>query len=165
VVVPNWFAVFTSPRHEKRIEHYFSDREIERYFSNRTLNIICRFTALSAKWNNGLRVNLALPLFPGYIFVRIRRTERKRVLEARGALAVVGGTTNEMAPLTEAEVDALRFCLHLRQVNHTPSDGRTADSHSIRCPCQVGGHRGAQQERPPRCPYHGSHYAERRRGN
>jgi transcription antitermination factor NusG len=119
-VVPNWFAVYTSPRHEKRIEHYFSDREIHHYFSNVDIEHYLPLYRAQRKWNNGLRVNLALPLFPGYIFVRIKRTGRVRVLEVPGVLAVVGLTANEMAPLPEAEGDALRFGLHLRQAEPHP---------------------------------------------
>jgi hypothetical protein len=29
--MPMWFAVFTSPRHEKRVEQHFSHRDIEHY--------------------------------------------------------------------------------------------------------------------------------------
>ncbi|MGD0941281.1 MAG: transcription termination/antitermination NusG family protein, partial [Terracidiphilus sp.] len=82
-----WFAAFTSPRHEKRVEQYLSQREIEHYLP---------VYRSPRKWRNGLKVVLDLPLFPGYIFVRINRTERVRVLEVPGVLAIVGGTAGEM---------------------------------------------------------------------
>jgi transcription antitermination factor NusG len=37
------------------------------------------------------------------------------VLEVPGVLAIVGGTAGKMAPLPEAEVEALRSGLHLRR--------------------------------------------------
>jgi hypothetical protein len=43
------------------------------------------------KWSDGSRVTLDLPLFPGYLFVHIKRTERVRVLDVPGTLAVVAG--------------------------------------------------------------------------
>jgi transcription antitermination factor NusG len=110
-LVSKWFAAFTSPRHEKRVEQYLSQREIEHYLP---------VYRSPRKWRNGLKVVLDLPLFPGYIFVRINRTERVRVLEVPGVLAIVGGTAGEMAPLPEAEVEALRSGLHLRQVEPHP---------------------------------------------
>ncbi|MGD0546772.1 MAG: UpxY family transcription antiterminator [Terracidiphilus sp.] len=110
-LVSHWFAVFTSPRHEKRVEQYLAQREIEHYLP---------LYRSPRKWRNGLKVVLELPLFPGYIFVRIRRTERVRVLEVPGVLAIVGGTAGEMAPLPDAEVDALRTGLHLRHSEPHP---------------------------------------------
>jgi transcription antitermination factor NusG len=102
----DWFAAFTSPRHEKRVEEYLRLRDVEHYLP---------VYRSPRKWRNGLRVVLDLPLFPGYIFVRIKRAERVRVLEVPGVLAIVGGTAGEMAPLPEADVEALRSGLHLRQ--------------------------------------------------
>jgi len=107
----NWFAVFTSPRHEKRVQQHFSQRNVEHYLP---------IYRSPRKWRNGLKVVLNLPLFPGYIFVRIKRKERVRVLEVPGVLAIVGGTAGEMAPLPEAEVEPLRSSLHLRQAEPHP---------------------------------------------
>src|ERR1039458_3689953 len=106
-----WFAVHTSPRHEKRVERHLSQRDVEHYLPlYRSLR----------KWRNGLKVTLDLPLFPGYIFVRIQRTDRVRVLKVPGVLAIVSGAAGEMAPLPEGEVEALRSGLHLRQAEPHP---------------------------------------------
>ena len=110
-LVSNWFAVFTSPRHEKRVQQHFSQRNVEHYLP---------IYRSPRKWRNGLKVVLDLPLFPGYIFVRIKRTERVRVLEVPGVLAIVGGTAGKMTPLPETEVEALRSGLHLRQAEPHP---------------------------------------------
>jgi len=107
----NWFAVFTSPRHEKRVEQHFKLRVAESFLP---------VYRAPRKWRNGLKVVLDLPLFPGYIFVRMRRSERVRVLEVPGVVAIVGGTGGEMARLPEAEVEALRAGLHLRRVEPHP---------------------------------------------
>jgi transcription antitermination factor NusG len=110
-IEPKWFAACTFPRHEKRVEQSLKQRGVEHYLPT---------YRSPRKWRNGLKVVLDLPLFPGYIFVRIKRTERVRVLEVPGVLAIVGGTAGEMAPLPEAEVEALRSGLHLRQVEPHP---------------------------------------------
>lgn len=109
--ISHWYAVFTSPRHEKRVAQYLTQREIEHYLP---------LYRSPRKWRNGLKVVLDLPLFPGYIFIRISRAARVRVLEVPGVLTIVGGTAGEMAPLPEAEVDALRSGLHLRQSEPHP---------------------------------------------
>ena len=108
---PKWFAVYTSSRHEKRVDQHLSMREIEHYLP---------LYRTQRKWSDGSRVTLDLPLFNGYIFVRINRTQRVRVLEVPGVLAVVGGMGGEPASLPEADIDALRSGLHLRHVEPHP---------------------------------------------
>jgi transcription antitermination factor NusG len=107
----NWFAVFTTPRHEKRVEQHLRLRNVESFLP---------LYRSPRKWRNGLKVVLELPLFPGYIFVRIRRSERVKVLEVPGVVAIVGGAAGQMAKLPEAEVEALRSGLHLRQAEPHP---------------------------------------------
>ena len=109
--VRRWFAAATFPRHEKRVEQHLRQRDLEHYLP---------VYRVQRKWRNGLKVTVDLPLFPGYIFVRIRRSDRVRVLEVPGVLAIVCGVAGEMAPLPETEVDALRSSLHLRHVEPHP---------------------------------------------
>ena len=107
----SWFAVYTTSRHEKRVAQHFAQREIEHFLPTyRT----------QRKWRDGSRVTLELPLFPGYIFVHIRRTERVRVLNVPGALAVVGGTGREPAPMPEGTIEAMRHGLRERTVEPHP---------------------------------------------
>jgi transcription antitermination factor NusG len=108
---PKWFAVYTSPRHEKRVDQYLSLRGIEHYLP---------LYHPRRRWADGSIVTLDLPLFPGYIFVRIDRRERVRVLEVPGVLTVVSGPGCKPAPLPEAEIEALRAGLHLRRAEPHP---------------------------------------------
>ena len=108
---PKWFAVYTTPRHEKRVDQQLSMREIEHYLP---------LYRSQRKWSDGSRVTLDLPLFPGYIFVRIDRTQRVRVLEVPGVVAVVGGTGGKPAPLPDADIEALRSGLPLRHAEPHP---------------------------------------------
>src|SRR5271166_2619527 len=75
---PNWFAVYTSPRHEKRVDHYMNLKEIEHFLP---------LYRVQRQWSSGATVALDLPLFPGYLFVRITLSERVRVLEVPGVLS------------------------------------------------------------------------------
>ncbi|MGH9607656.1 MAG: UpxY family transcription antiterminator [Terracidiphilus sp.] len=106
-----WFAVYTNSRHEKRVAQHLRQREIEYYLP---------LYRKESKWRDGSRVVLELPLFPGYIFVRIQRTERVRVLAVPGTLAVVGGTGREPVPVPDEAIDALRKGLHLCAVEPHP---------------------------------------------
>lgn len=99
-----WFALYTTARHEKRVAHHLSQREIEHYLP---------LYRAPRKWSDGSRVTLDLPLFPGYLFVRVRRAERVRVLEVPGALTIVMGTGGEPAALPDATIQALRCGLEM----------------------------------------------------
>jgi len=108
---PKWFAVYTTSRHEKRVAQHLTSRQIEFYLP---------LYKAERKWSDGSRVTLDLPLFPGYLFVHIKRSERVRVLEVPGTLTVVGGTGREPAPLPDEAIDALRAGLHLRRAEPHP---------------------------------------------
>jgi transcription antitermination factor NusG len=77
----NWFAVFTIPRHEKRVQEHFRVREIE-----------CFLPLFHAehRWKDGSKHILQLPLFASYIFVRIDRAGRGSVLDVPGVISIVG---------------------------------------------------------------------------
>lgn len=100
----NWLALYTTARHEKRVAQHLSQREIECYLP---------LYRSDRRWSDGSRVTLDLPLFPGYIFIHIRRNERGNVLSIPGALAVVGGTGGEPASLPDSTIEALRIGLQL----------------------------------------------------
>lgn len=84
----DWFAVFTTPRHEKRVEEHFRVREIESFLP------LCR---IRREWKDGSKVTVQIPLFPNYIFVHIERSERVPVLEVPGVLSIVGGGRESMS--------------------------------------------------------------------
>lgn len=98
----NWFAVYTTCRHEKRVAEHFERREIEYY-----LPLYCS----ARKWKDGSKVQLSLPLFPGYVFVHIFRNERVPVLEVPGVLWLVGSSGSQPTPLPEFEIETLRVAL------------------------------------------------------
>ena len=55
-------------------------------------------------------MNLELPLFPSYVFVRVPMRERVRVLEVPGVLSLVSSAGKPVA-LPEADIEALRSSL------------------------------------------------------
>ncbi len=107
----SWFALYTTSRHEKRVAEYLNLRQIECYLP---------LYRSERKWSDGSRVTLELPLFPGYLFIHIGRNERGRVLAVPGAVAVVGGTGGEPAPLPDLTIEALRSGLQLRRAQPHP---------------------------------------------
>jgi len=111
ISAPKWFAVYTAPRHEKRVGQYLGVKGIEHYVP---------LYHARRKWSDGTTVTLDLPLFPGYLFVRIDRSERIRVLQVPGVVSFVGGTGRQPASLPQTEIDALRSGLPLRHAQPHP---------------------------------------------
>jgi transcription antitermination factor NusG len=112
IFAPGWFAVYTTSRHEKRVAQHLTQRDIEYYLP---------LYRSQRKWNDGSRITLELPLFPSYLFVRIKSTERARVLDVPGALAVVGGAgRRQPASLPDETIEALRRGLQSRGAEPHP---------------------------------------------
>jgi transcription antitermination factor NusG len=103
--LPHWYAVYTSPRHEKRVREHLGHRRVECFLP--------LFRSIH-RWNNGCKAQVELPLFPGYLFVNIPRSERARVLDVPGLLSFVG-PRGEPAQLPDVEIETLRSGLHLQR--------------------------------------------------
>jgi transcription antitermination factor NusG len=75
----NWYALYTCPRHEKRVA-----KEIERR------NITCYLPVYRAirRWKDR-RKEVEFALFPGYVFVQMVLENKLRVLELSGAVRLV----------------------------------------------------------------------------
>ncbi len=98
-----WYAAYTKPCHEKRVAEHLEIRKIELFLP---------LYRSSRRWNNGCKVTLERPLFPGYVFVNIPLNERVRVLELSGVVSIVG-TRREPTPLPDEDIERLRSGLHL----------------------------------------------------
>jgi transcription antitermination factor NusG len=107
---PKWFAVYTTPRHEKAVAKHFQVREIESFLPLYTE---------THRWRNGLKVKVEQPLFPGYIFARIGRRGSPQVLSVPGVLLIVGSGRQPQS-LPDFEIESLRSGLHLRKVEPHP---------------------------------------------
>jgi transcription antitermination factor NusG len=106
----HWFAVYTASNHEKKVEQYLHMRDIETYLPLYTV---------TRRWRNRTTVKLELPLFRGYVFVRIARTESARVLAVPNVRFIVGDGRKGL-PLPDEDMEVLRAGLRLRQVDPHP---------------------------------------------
>jgi transcription antitermination factor NusG len=107
---PNWFAAYTNSHHEKRVAAQFAERQIESFLP---------LYATRHRWRNGCDMNLDLPLFPNYVFVRVDPWKRVSVLEVPGVVSLVGfGRT--LAPLPDFEIEALRSSIGQRKIEPHP---------------------------------------------
>jgi transcription antitermination factor NusG len=92
-----WYAIYTCARHEKRIADQLALRSIEQFLP---------LYETVHRWKDR-RVRLQLPLFPGYIFVRIPLTDQLRVLQTAGVVRFVS-FNGKPAALPEGELSALQ---------------------------------------------------------
>jgi transcription antitermination factor NusG len=106
----HWFAAYTVSRHEKRVSQYFTAHNIESFLP---------LYRSPRRWNNGCNVEVEQPLFPNYIFVRVSREERIRVLRIPGVLSFVG-TGSTPAVLPDFEIESLRSGLQQRKFEPHP---------------------------------------------
>jgi transcription antitermination factor NusG len=96
---PQWFAAYTCSCQEKRVAQHLGARNIDFFLP------VYRKVS---RWKNGLTVPIERPLFPGYVFVQIDRSERVRVLELPGVQSIVGAG-REPIPLPSHEIEMLRL--------------------------------------------------------
>jgi transcription antitermination factor NusG len=94
----NWYAAYTFPRHEKRVDEYLQLVGIESFLPT---------YKIPREWKNGLRVETEFPLFPSYVFARFDMRDRVRVLESRGVLDIVS-VRGTPVPLPELEIQILK---------------------------------------------------------
>jgi transcription antitermination factor NusG len=107
-ITKNWFAVFTTPRHEKRIESHFGLRRIENFLP---------LYEKQRQWKDGSKGTLHLPLFSNYIFARIGWDQRVAVLKVPGVISIVG---RGMEPVADAYIHFLREGLRLGKIEPHP---------------------------------------------
>lgn len=107
---PQWFAAYTTPRHEKAVMRQLDVHRIESFLP--------LYSSLR-RWKNGCRVKVNLPLFPNYVFVRVARRDSVKVLQLPGVLSIVS-TGREPSALPHSEIEALRASLPRRPFEPHP---------------------------------------------
>jgi transcription antitermination factor NusG len=105
-----WFAVFTIPRHEKRVEEHFRYRQIESFLP---------LLPTRRLWKDGSKVTVQLPIFPNYIFVHLDYGNRIPVLAVPGVLSIVGGG-REGSTLPDRYIESLREMLRQGRLEPYP---------------------------------------------
>jgi transcription termination/antitermination protein NusG len=94
---PRWYAAYTSANHEKRVAEQLGARAVEHFLP---------LYHSVRRWKDR-RVELDMPLFPGYVFVRMALRDRLQVLKTPGVATIVG-FNGQLAALPDAEVEGLK---------------------------------------------------------
>ena len=88
-----WFALQTRSRHEKMVAQELDVKKIQCY-----LPLYWSVRQWSDRYKSVL-----LPLFPGYLFVRVRCEEQLLILETRGVVKILGASSGP-TPIPEKEI-------------------------------------------------------------
>jgi transcription antitermination factor NusG len=104
-----WYAAYTCAQHEKRVAAELGVREVEHFLP---------LYSSVRRWKDR-RMKLDLPLFPGYVFVRLALRDRLRVVQIPSVVRLVG-FNGFPAALPDEELQILRagFCQALRAEPH-----------------------------------------------
>ena len=95
---PRWYAAYTCANHEKQVAEQLRGRSVEHFLP---------LYETVHRWKDR-RMRLSLPLFPGYIFVRLPLRDRLRVLQVPSVVRLVGFGDGLPTALPEEEIEILR---------------------------------------------------------
>jgi len=108
---PRWYAVFTMPRHEKRVAACCTERGIESFLP---------LYRVRNRWKNRCTATVELPLFPNYSFVRIDARARVQVLSLSSVRYIVS-SGHEPSPIPDGYVSFLRAGLRAHRIEPHPN--------------------------------------------
>lgn len=97
---PRWYAAYSSANHEKRVAEQLGVRKVEHFLPT---------YASVRRWKDR-RVTLQVPLFPGYVFVRVALRDRLQILCVPGVAWLVGFNGLPSA-LPDEEIEAIKKSL------------------------------------------------------
>src|SRR5947208_8697589 len=99
-VEPHWYVAHTSANHEKRVTQQLLQRSVEHFLP---------LYDSVRRWKDR-RTTLQLPLFPGYVFVRLALRDRLKVLQVPGVARLIS-FNGQPAVLPDGEIESLRTSL------------------------------------------------------
>jgi transcription antitermination factor NusG len=95
-----WYAAYTCANHEKRVRDQLEERSVESFLP---------LYETVRRWKDR-RMHLQLPIFPGYVFVRMGLADRLRVLQVPSVVRLVG-FNGQLSALPDEEMDGLKKSL------------------------------------------------------
>jgi transcription antitermination factor NusG len=105
-----WFAAYTMSRHEKRIASHCERIGIEPFLP---------LYSSQRSWKNRTTVDLQMPLFPNYIFVRLAPQDHGPLMRLPGLLSTVGNAAGPVA-IPDADMELLRQVIACKNIEPHP---------------------------------------------
>jgi transcription antitermination factor NusG len=107
---PDWFAAYTMSRHEKRIAAHCERIGIEQFLPLYTSQ---------RSWKNRTTVDLQMPLFPNYIFVRLLPQDHGPLMRLPGLLSTVGNAAGPVV-IPDGDMELLRRIIACKAIEPHP---------------------------------------------
>lgn len=96
-----WYAIYTKPRWEKKVNYLLTEKGIESY---------CPINKVKRKWSDRMKT-VEEPLFKSYVFVKIKDDERTAVRMTAGVINFVYWN-KKPAMIKEKEINTIRRFLN-----------------------------------------------------
>jgi transcription antitermination factor NusG len=94
---PSWYVLLVRTNQEKRVADSLAARAVDHYLP-------C-YSSIR-RWKDR-HIKLEIPLFPGYIFVRLPLTDKRTVLTVPNILSLIG-TSRGPSEIAEEEIQCIR---------------------------------------------------------
>jgi len=98
--MPKWFAIYTKPRWEKKVNQLLTDKGVECY---------CPLNKVKRKWSDRTKI-IEEPLFKSYVFVKVTEEERTKVRLTNGVVNFVYWN-GKPAIVREKEIQIIKLFL------------------------------------------------------
>ncbi len=95
-----WYAIYTRSRYEKKVSMELDERGLEHF-----LPIVPQLRY----WKDRKKI-VNMPIFPGYVFVNIKLSEKIRVLQANGVVRFIE-FNGAPSPIPDAQIEDVRQLL------------------------------------------------------
>jgi transcription termination/antitermination protein NusG len=105
-----WFAAYTMSRHEKRIASHCERIGIEQFLP---------LYNSQRWWKNRTTVDLQMPLFPNYLFVRLSPQDHGPLMRLPGLLSTVGNAAGPVV-IPDADMELLRRIIACKSIEPHP---------------------------------------------
>jgi len=100
-VSTKWYAIYTKPRWEKKVNHLLTEKGIESY---------CPINKVRRKWSDRMKT-VEEPLFKSYVFVKVNDGERTAVRMTAGVINFVYWN-KKPAIIKEKEINTIKKFLN-----------------------------------------------------
>ena len=97
----NWYALYTKPRNEKKVEEQLHKMGLE---------VFCPKVSVVKQWSDRKK-RVSQPLIPSYVFVKIKEQERDLVFSVSGVVRYLF-FLGKPAIIKESEINAMKETLN-----------------------------------------------------
>jgi transcription termination/antitermination protein NusG len=95
---PQWFAIWTRSRHEKRVRDQLAQKS--------DVDVFLPTIGKWSRWKDRKK-KIDWPLFPGYVFARFIADERVGVLKVDGVVQIISNN-GMLSAIPDEEIDSIR---------------------------------------------------------